>query len=140
MSKSLNLLRALLWEAPHSYEKSINLNATEKEKRLYELEVGILKFCSGLELLQNAFQCEKLTNLRNELFKLVQNLPPTERTASHIKFLESKIEYTIACLKGTKSKIRSQQLKELRLYLTVLRQGDITLPQQKIKSYQEDSL
>lgn len=127
MSKSLNLLRALLWEAPQNYDKNINLNATGEEQRLYELQVGILKFCSGLELLQNAFECEKLSSLRSELFKLVQNLSPKEKPASHIEFMETKIDRTIGCLKETKAEVRSPQLKELRLYLTVLRRGDTAL-------------
>lgn len=129
MSKISNLLRAFLWETSRRNEKTANSTVTTKEKqRLEELEVGLLKFCGGLKLLDNAFQSDELVQLRLELFNLVQNSPPPEDPVAYIEHLESKIDLATACLKRTKPDIHSKQVKTLRLYLIALRRGDPSPP------------
>ena len=124
MSRVSNLLRAFLWGAPHN-EKNANSTVTTKEnQRIDELEVGILKFCGGLKLLDSAFQSDKLIQLRLKLFNLVQNLPVPEVPAERINHLESEIDLAISCLEETKPDIQSGRLETLRLYLIALRQGD----------------
>ncbi|MDD5596896.1 MAG: hypothetical protein PHV82_03060 [Victivallaceae bacterium] len=126
MSKISNLLRAFLWETPR---RNANSTGTAKEKqRIDELEVGILKFCGGVKLLDNAFQNDELVQLRLDLFNLVQNSPPPENPAVYIDDLESEIDLAIACLKRTKPDIHSKQVETLRLYLIALRQGNPNPP------------
>jgi hypothetical protein len=128
MSRVSNLLRAFLWGSQHN-EKNVNSTGTAKEnQRIDELEVGILKFCGGLKLLDNAFQNDKLIQLRLKLFNLVQNLPVPEAPAERIKHLESEIDLAISCLEETKPDIQSERLETLRLYLIALRQGDPNPP------------
>ncbi len=121
MYKSQNLLRNLLWEMQHSHKKK------DSEQRLYELEVGILKFCIGLELFQHAWKSEELDAIRQELFKHVKNMSEETNLVSQIKVLEFEIGRTITCLKN--NKIRSQNLELLCLYLVGLRDDDFTPPE-----------
>ncbi len=129
MSKISNLLPAFLWGTPRRNVNNVDSAETAKEKqRIDELEVGILKFCGGVKLLDNAFQSDELVQLRLYLFNLVQNSPPPENPAVYIEDLESEIDLAIACLKRTKPDIHSEQVKMLRLYLIALRRGGPTPP------------
>ncbi len=76
MSRSQNLLKALLWGVPRNHQK---LNP--KVYRLYELESGILKICTAIELLQKTFCKEELNVVRQELLSTVQNSPPVDNYA-----------------------------------------------------------
>jgi hypothetical protein len=67
MPRTHDLLVALLWRTPYSHEK-----AAPEERRIYELETGILKCCAGIELLQNAFGEEELDASRKEIFKHIR--------------------------------------------------------------------
>jgi len=122
MSRSQKLLQKIRWEMKQNREK-IN----SEKQRLYELEMGILKFCIGIELFQHAWKSEELDVLCQNLFAHVKNTLGKSNFVSQIEVLEPEIDTAITCVE--KNKIRSKKLRLLRLYLEKLRNGDFSPPE-----------
>jgi hypothetical protein len=118
MSRSQNLLKALLWGVPRNRKKT-----NSKVYRLYELETGILKICTAIELLQKTLCKKELHIVRQELLSTVQNSPPVGNYAKRIESLEYELDQTTLCLESIKSD--SERLKLLRLYIINLRYGNL---------------
>jgi hypothetical protein len=119
MSRSQNLLKTLLWGVPRNHQKQ-----NPKVCRLYELESGILKICTAIELLQKTLCKEGLDVVRQELLSTVQNSPPVDNYANRIESLERELDQTVTSLESINS--NSKRLKLLRLYITSLRYGSFT--------------
>jgi hypothetical protein len=119
MSRSQNLFKALLWGVPRNHQK---LNS--KVYRLYELESGILKICTAIELLQKTICIEELEVVRQGLLSPVQNCPPVDNYAKRIESLEYELDQAAIYLESIES--NSKRLKLLRLYLTSLRYDSLT--------------
>lgn len=129
MLKLQNLILDALLEAALDQEAE-NINQTQEEKHLHELEKGLAVAYQTLSILENSFQDDSLTQLKLEIAVLLlkndfsnRNLTRLENSELRFRDLASMVIKSIEYLKESKDTINSKRLYQLRLNLEELMKG-----------------
>ena len=129
MLKLQNLILDALLEAALDQEAE-NINQTQEEKHLHELEKGLAVAYQTLSILENSFPDDSPIQLKLEIAVLLlknefsnRNLTRRENTELRFRDLTSMAIKLIECLKASKDTINSKRLYQLRLNLEELMKG-----------------